>query len=182
MADALAVILSSAGAMDELAALNTAGVALDALEEALEESRPKLLSLLKASGVASLTKRQAITNAVAKYVRTGSASGGAETSAATSDDPGPAPPGFITVSVRCSGALGGDNCPLNGKFRSTRVHTKAATIKELYDELQHNRGYALDFENVRVTANQAIIEPRDAAGKELHDDMHLMFLGPNRGG
>ena len=105
-----------------------------------------------------------------------------------SDDVGPAPAGSVTVHVRCVGALGGELCPLNGKLRNTRVHTSAPTVRQLYDELQEKRGYAMGFTNVRVATSASsngsrgqMLDSSDGS-EPVCDGMTLMIIGPNRGG
>jgi hypothetical protein len=229
MEDSLAVLLSMAGATEHLPALREAGATLESLLASLEEGRPKLLSTLKNLGVGSLSARQAIANALAKFVRSGGFTDVQSSAAAASTDPGPAPPGSITVNVRCAGALGGDkcalpcptlsplahaccralpdhhplvraaartlscaaaraaahacSCPLNGKFRDMRVHTaERHTVRELFEELKAARGYALDWQSVRVSVMGQVLDPGEAAARRLTDGTTIMLFGPNRGG
>ena len=55
-------------------------------------------------------------------------------------------------------------------------------MRELYDELQRDRGYALGFENVRVSVAGSMMDAAQAADSKIVDGMNLGFLGPNRGG
>ncbi len=185
MEDALGALLATAGVGELTSTLRAAGITLDSLLKTLEDGRPQLLALLKTAGVSSLASRQATANALQRYVRTGSfAAGGNEASSAdaSTDDPGPAPPGSITITLRCAGALGGENCPLNGKFRSSRVHTKASTVSAFFEEVKAARGYVVDFGSVRASVEGVALDPGEAADKRLQDGMALMFFGPNRGG
>ena len=187
MDDALTVLCAAADASSEdVSALRSAGITFASLNATLDEGRPALLTLLKGAGVAVLSHRQAIANALQRHARTGSfTSGGPATTSSNAFeavDPGPAPPGSVTVTIKCSGALGGDNCPLDGKLRSSRVHTTASTVRELYDELQRSRGYAMGFDSVRVGIQGEMLDPGEAASRGVSDGMSLSVIGPNRGG
>ena len=89
------------------------------------------------------------------------------------------------MRVRCAGALGGENCPLNGKFRQATVHTSAETVGALYEELKRKRGYALDFSSINATLAGVRIDPGEAESTQkalLSDGQQVTFVGPNRGG
>ena len=82
-----------------------------------------------------------------------------------------------------SGAIGGPNCPLDGKLRESRVHVSAdSTVRRLWEELQEARQYALSFDNLRVSAAGQIVGAEDAANMRVADGMSISFMGPNRGG
>lgn len=185
MDDALTVLCEAAGAPEDVSDLRSAGITFASLHATLtDEGRPALLAFLKGAGVSVLSRRQAIANALQRHARTGSfTSGGPTTSSSNEEvDPGPAPPGSVTVNIKCSGALGGDNCPLDGKLRSSRVHTTAATVGEFYNELQRSRGYAMGFDSVRVGIVGEMLDPGEAASRRVSDGMSLSIIGPNRGG
>lgn len=67
-------------------------------------------------------------------------------------------------------------------FREARVHTAATSIQALYNELQGQRGYAMDFGNVRVSCGGEMGDPTAMAQAPLRDGMRIGFIGPNRGG
>ena len=67
-------------------------------------------------------------------------------------------------------------------MRNSVVYTQCSTVRELYDELQRDRGYALGFENVRVSVAGSMMDAAQAADSKIVDGMNLAFLGPNRGG
>jgi hypothetical protein len=175
--DGLAVVLQQAGQSECAATLRDHGVTLSMLQDLYSKGRPRLLGDLKDLGVSKLASRQAIANALGKMQRSVSESVG------DSESPsGPAPPGYLSVSLRMTGALGGDNCPLNGVLRNSVVYTQSRTVRELYDELQRDRGYAMGFESVRVSLAGSMMDAAQAAEAEIVDGMNLAFLGPNRGG
>ena len=180
MGDSLVILLNAANAPEYLTMLRDRGATLGSLNDILATSRPKLLSSLKDLGVTSLSKRQAVANALQKLNR--NATEGGSNSDQNNADPGPAPPGSITVNVKVAGVLGGENCPLNNKLRQSRVHTKASSVRELFDELAANRGYTMTFDSVRVSVDGAFVDVAEASGRTLNAEMTLIFVGPNRGG
>lgn len=111
MDDGLSLLVQTTGP-DDLATLRSAGATLGTLLSCLDsEGRPRLLASLKEFGVGSLSARQQIANALQRYVRTGDFAGKAAVTE-SQQELSAAPPGSITVQVRCAGALGGDNCAL----------------------------------------------------------------------
>jgi hypothetical protein len=178
----VAELLQHAGMDGSHAGLS--GTTVEALLDSLADGRPRLLSKLKDLGLEPLAARQRVANLLGKFARTGSFDAGesAKASDEISQPAGPPPPGAYTVSVRCAGALGGDCCPLNGKLRNSVVYTKAATVAELYDELQAARGYAMGLSNVRVSVHGTMLDVSEAATTKVTDGMQMMILGPNRGG
>ena len=86
----------------------------------------------------------------------------------------------MQVTVSAAGALGGDNCPLNGRFRKATVHTKAITVQSLYEELKEARGYQLGIKNVRFSVDGAIVDAPSATA--IAEGMSIFIIGPNRGG
>jgi hypothetical protein len=188
-ADGLDALLRHASLPELGEQMRAGGASLQTLLEELTEGRPRLLSSLKALGVESLAARQKLANLLGKYARHGSfdQAGGSE-GGESAGDIGPAPPGSVTVHVRCAGALGGDLCPLNGKLRNASVHTSAKTVRQLYDELRAARGYAMEFGNVRIAASSSssssqgqMLDAGDGS-EPVTDGMSLMIIGPNRGG
>ena len=153
MSDGIGAVLQQAGLGDHASSLHAAGLSLGHAEDLLEQGRPALLMALKSAGVNSLSARQNVANALGKFFR----NRGAPSEAPSKNALGPAPPGSATVIVRCAGALGGDSCPLNGVLRQSTVHTAAASVQALYEELRQQRGYAMEFSNVRVSLNLSLI-------------------------
>ena len=188
-ADSLAVLCEMSGLKDHIMVLRDAGITLPTLAAMhQEQGRPKVLKALKEAGISSLTARQSIANAVGKFSRTGCCGDATDESIAGSTDSiGPAPPGSVTVHVRAAGAMGGDNCPLNGKFRNTTLHTAAPTVKVLFEELRAARGYQLDYSNVRVSisgaqAQHSMVDADMVASTPITEGLQVMLIGPNRGG
>ena len=81
-----------------------------------------------------------------------------------------------------AGALGGDNCPLNGKYRNTTVHTAQTTVRGLYEELKAKRGYVMDFGSLNVSVQGKQIDVSAASNAELCHGISVNCVGPNRGG
>ena len=104
--DGLAVLLQQAGQGDWAATLRDNGASLSMLQDLYEKGRPRLLNDLKELGVSKLAARQAIANSLGKMQRSGAAE-----SSGDADEPksGRAPPGYMSISLRMTGALGGDN-------------------------------------------------------------------------
>ena len=148
------------------------------------EGRPFFLKRVKELGVSALPVRQQIANAVGKLRREGptafAPAPGPESDSLNVQPP--PPPGFLAVTLRCAGNLGGDYCPGKGHLRNTTVHTRAGTVREFYEEMQGARGYALDFANVRVSVDGNSVDGPVAAQMPMQDGSAIMFIGPNNGG
>ena len=62
------------------------------------------------------------------------------------------------------------------------MHTSAANVRALYDELQGARGYHMSFANVRVSVDGTFVDVAEAEKTLVYDQMRLSIMGPNRGG
>ena len=183
MSDApLADILTAHGLLEHLPILSRSGVDTKELVALHAEGRPKLLARLKDTGLDRLPVRQAVANAVGKYLREGVAVANNEAQGSDGMLPSERPAGSMLINLRCVGTLGGENCPGNGKLRQTTVYTLSPNVLGLYDELTRVRGYTQGYVNVRVSVSGKMLDAAEAAERKLEDGMSINFIGPNNGG